>query len=469
MTKAEAPSLAPLALSLHLEFDRPGLPAGGEAFARLVVSVPQAAHASGGPRRGLALAVALDTSGSMDGPAGVPDGSPMAFSIPRLGMSSHASSGGPNCKMERCKVAVWEAVSLLGDEDMASLTAFSSMARTLFPMAPMTEANKTKFKKVLDKLLADGGTALQAGWAEAGKEAAKGIDRKLLCRVALFTDGEASTGERDPEALSAQSAKLAELGVSTSCFGVGASFNEDLLCAMADAGEGNFRYIPDAMLAAAAATDEVNGLGAAAGRKAKLRIVAQEGIDSVEMLNAFATAGDGWLRLPTLMAGRPIEAVVKVKVKVSSAIGSARILAELSWEDRDGIEQRAERELSAPVLDSASALLAPQNPEVAGSAAALMAAAAKDEMTRMISKGDIRGATAKLDDARTMLCSTAVYSGLGAEMESLNMLSASMSSGNMAETRKMAKFQSYSRSTNQTVSGAAAPAADPKTTPSDAP
>ena len=36
-------------------------------------------------------------------------------------------------------------------------------------------------------------------------------------------------------------------------------------------------------------------------------------------------------------------------------------------------------------------------------------------------------------------------------MQSLDALTASMSSGDMASTRKMAKFQSYTRSVNQTV------------------
>lgn len=468
---AAAPGAMPLAI--EIEFDRSSLPAGGEGLARLVVRVPHAEQAAAGPRKGLAFAAVMDTSGSMDEAAGGPDGSPMsagnANAMIGLGgyMGGRNGHGGPNSKMERCKSALREAIALLGDEDMASLTAFSSMAKTLFPMAPMTEPNKAKFIAAIDKLKADGGTALHAGWVLGGKEAAKGLDRKLLCRVGLFTDGQASDGERNPETLAAHAAKLAELGVSTTCFGVGASFNEDLLCAMADAGEGNFRYIPDAMLATAAATDEVNGLGAAAGRRAKLRVTGVEGVDTIEILNALPLADGGWSKLPTLVSGRPIEVVAKFKVAPGAA--SARLQAEVIWEDRDGISQIQQNEAGAPVVEPDAALALAQNPEVAGAAAALMAAKAKDDMTQFISQGNFAGAASTLADTRAMLSASAMgYSGLGAEMDSLDALTISISSGDMVGTRKMAKFQSYSRSVNQTVT-APVPATQPQATKTPAP
>lgn len=457
MTSSTRPA-SPLAISLSMEFDRKDLGAGKQHFARLLISVPQPASADSAPaRRGLALAIALDTSGSMSSPAGSPDGSPMGFPIPLFGRQEAELPA--DSKIERCKAAIWEAVGLLGDGDMASLTAFSSMAKTLFPMSPMTEPNKAKFKAALDKMSASGGTALHAGWSEAGREAAKGIDRKLLCRVAMLTDGEASDGERNPEELARQSATLASLGVSTSCFGVGASFNEDLLCAMADAGEGNFRYIPDAMLAAAAAVDEVNGLGATAGRKARLLLASDEGCSDIELLNPFDKAADGWLKLPTLLAGRPIEAVARVSVAEGASTLCLR--AEVRWENRDGIEQSAQVELAARVVPPEASEASPLRAEVAGAGAALMAANAKTAMAHMISAGDISGATACLEGARGMLASTAHYSGSLSEMASLDALRSTLSSGDFASARKSAVFQSYTRSKNQTVADHTAPAQRP--------
>lgn len=440
MTNTPTPQA--LALALRLEFNRSKLPLAGEGFVRLSIEVPAQAASASTPRRGLALAIALDCSGSMSEPGGSPDGSPMSF-----GLSSAASDLG-NSKMERCRSAVWEAVSLLGPDDMASLTAFSSMAKTLFPMSPMTPENKALFKASLDKVQASGGTALHDGWSEAGREAAKGIDRGLLCRVAMLTDGEASTGERNPEVLAKHSATLAGLGVSTSCFGVGARFNEDLLCAMADAGEGNFRYIPDAMLAAAAAIDEVNGLGATAGRRAKLTLVGGEGIEEVEVLNGFDMDGQA-MRLPTLLAGRPIEVIARVKL--SAAGSAASIQAEVVWENRDGIAQSAMGEATVGLASADECAALPEDVEVSGAAAALLASREKLAMAKKLSVGDFAGAGASLENARQLMASMSGYSGAALEMAGIDALAASMASGDAQTTRKAAFTQSYTRSKNQTT------------------
>lgn len=430
-----------LPLSLRLEFSRSKLPFSGEGFVRLAIEVPASAHATSAPRRGLALAIALDCSGSMSEPGGAPDGSPMAIGFP--GQDDAAGS-----KMERCRAAVWEAASLLGPDDMASLTAFSSMAKTLFPMSAMTDENKALFKQALDKVQASGGTALHDGWSEAGREAAKGIDRGLLCRVAMLTDGEASSGERNPEVLAGHAAKLAGLGISTSCFGVGARFNEDLLCAMADAGEGNFRYIPDAMLAAAAAIDEVNGLGATAGRRAKLTLAAISGIESIEVLNDFDLDGAA-MRLPTLLAGRPIEVIARIKLAASGA--EANVQAEVTWENRDGIAQSAIHSARVALADEAECSQLPEDAEVSGSAAALLASREKMAMAKKLSAGDFAGATASLNSARSLMASAANYSGSGLEMAALDALATSMNSGDAQATRKAAFSQSYARAKNQTI------------------
>lgn len=443
-----APTQSTLSLSLRLEFDRAVQARGGEGFARLTISVPRPAD-SLAPRRGLALTISLDCSGSMSEPAGAPDGSPMAFgSAPVFfgrGVADEANS-----KMARSKAAVWEAVALLGDDDMASLTAFSSMAQTLFPMSPMTAANKALFKEALEKVQASGGTALHDGWTSAAREAAKGVDRGLLCRVALLTDGEASTGERNPEALAKQSAQLALHGVSTSCFGVGARFNEDLLCAMADAGEGNFRYIPDAMLATAAAVDEVNGLGATAGRKARLRLISEDGAEAAEALNGFdIDTVNGLMRIPTLLAGRPIEVIAKVKMADAGSLATLR--AEIEWENRDGILQSSAASLSVALGSEEESKASPQDVEVAGAAAAMLAAKEKLAMAASMAAGDMAAATTNMANARSLMASVARYSGAAAEMASLEALEANFAGGDSMATQKAAKFQSYSRAKNQTV------------------
>jgi len=63
--------------------------------------------------------------------------------------------------------------------------------------------------------------------------------------VLLLSDGQANHGERRPQIIAEHVRGLTGHGVSTSTVGLGRSYNEDLMRAMADAGDGNFEHIED--------------------------------------------------------------------------------------------------------------------------------------------------------------------------------------------------------------------------------
>ena len=65
-------------------------------------------------------------------------------------------------------------------------------------------------------------------------------------RVLLLTDGLANQGVVDPGELAATAARLRTEGVTTSTFGVGADFDEELLARLATQGGGHFYFIEQA-------------------------------------------------------------------------------------------------------------------------------------------------------------------------------------------------------------------------------
>lgn len=426
--------------SLVFEASKSAFQQGSRAWAKLSILPPEAAPAAAGAARsGFACAFSVDCSGSMSQAAGPGERG--------ISLGSAESS-----KMERAKQALIDALDELGPDDMASLTAFSSQAVTLFPLAAMTEQNKALLRAQAQKLSASGGTALHDGWALAGKEAARGLDHGLVCRVILITDGEASSGERDPERLAKHAATLASLGVSSSCFGVGAQFNEDLLCAMSEAGEGNFRYIPDALLASAAMSDELAGLTSQVGRKTRLRLLPLAGCDSLAELNGLALdPNDGSITLANLISGRPIEILIEAQL-AQGFEGQAQFEARLSWESRDGSIGSACALCSLTALPAGSSEPDFESPEVAGLRAALLAAKEKASMAVFLAQGDLAAAGASLERARGALAAApSAYSGMLRESAALSSLETSFSSGDMAATRKSAVWQNYTSTKNQAV------------------
>lgn len=412
------------------------------AWARLRVIAPTPAVQNSVPRKGLACAFSVDCSGSMSDPAGADDQG-LFFSRPRDPSES---------KMERAKQALLEAIDALTDQDMASLTAFSSSATTLFPLTKMTDQAKDLMRQRVKALKPSGGTALHAGWTEAGKEAAKGLHHQLFSRVILLTDGEATDGERNPEVLAQQAKGLAALGVSTSCFGLGASFNEDLLCAMAEGGDGNFRYIPDAILATAAVMDEISGLDSQMGRRVRLSLSALQGIVSVKDLNALQQEADGSLILTSLITGRPVDILVELALEAAFTGSEAHLSADLSWEDRHQIRQSLQSVCVIDLVQDESLMPTEEDQEIAGLRSSLLAAQEKKTMVEAMTRGDMVAAGASLSRAKAALSAApSGYSGLIHESSQMDALESTYLSGDMGSTRKTAMWQNYTSTKNRSL------------------
>ncbi len=98
-----------------------------------------------------------------------------------------------------------------------------------------------QIQEAIDQVSDGGCTNLFSGWL-AGAEQLEGGNEKEISRVLLLSDGQANRGEtavaRIEEACKTWSAK----GISTTTVGLGRSFNEDLMIAMARAGGGQQYY-----------------------------------------------------------------------------------------------------------------------------------------------------------------------------------------------------------------------------------
>ena len=87
-----------------------------------------------------------------------------------------------------------------------------------------------------------GSTNLHGGWLLGAEEIAKYKNNKSINRVLLLSDGNANQGVCDPFEIFRQVDKLSETGISTSTYGLGHHFNEELMIGMANNGKGQGYY-----------------------------------------------------------------------------------------------------------------------------------------------------------------------------------------------------------------------------------
>lgn len=202
--------------TIHLTNSRSQVAPGAAAVLRIAVTAPTR-NDDGQHRLPLDLAIALDVSGSMR-----------------------------NSKLEHAKHAAIRLVSRLAEQDTCALVTFGSTSTVHQTSTTMHAAGRDLLIDEIKRLTANGNTALHAGWSDAVKTLSyPGEQRHSLRRVFLLTDGEANHGITDAPTLARLAGEAQASGITTTTFGIGEGYNEQLLSAMASAGEGNTYYIQE--------------------------------------------------------------------------------------------------------------------------------------------------------------------------------------------------------------------------------
>jgi Ca-activated chloride channel homolog len=140
--------------------------------------------------------------------------------------------------LETVKKAANQLVDRLRPGDRLSVVVFDHRAKVLVPNQIIEEPEK--IKKQINRLAADGGTAIDEGLRLGIEELAKG-KKETISHAFLLTDGENEHGDNNRCLKFAQLAAGYNLTLNT--LGFGDNWNQDVLEQIADAGLGTLSYI----------------------------------------------------------------------------------------------------------------------------------------------------------------------------------------------------------------------------------
>ncbi|MBF0548223.1 MAG: VWA domain-containing protein [Candidatus Riflebacteria bacterium] len=144
-------------------------------------------------------------------------------------------------KLEKTKNALSEMVRLLTRRDRVTLVTFETEVQHPIKLTNLTD--KPGIFNTIGNLVTGSSTNLSGGWMQGFTEIQENLNSTHINRIILLTDGQANNGITDEKTLSEMAVAFRQKGVSTSTFGFGNGFNENLLKEIAKNGGGNFYFI----------------------------------------------------------------------------------------------------------------------------------------------------------------------------------------------------------------------------------
>jgi Ca-activated chloride channel family protein len=262
------------------------------------VQAPDAAPTQGKARKPYHLALVIDRSGSMFGP--------------------------PLVEAVRCTRHI---INQLAPTDLASLVIFDDRVQTLVPAHPV--GDRQALQLALLQIHGGGSTNLHGGWQAGADGLLPTAVQAALARVVLLSDGNANVGEiTNTTAIAACCAQAAERGVTTSTYGLGPHFNEELMVEMAKRGGGNHYYGDTAADLFEPFAEEFDLISALCARHVRLSLAAPPHV-RIRLLNDYQREDHADLpviHLPDIAFGAEAWALVELDLPPAFATEDARQL-----------------------------------------------------------------------------------------------------------------------------------------------
>ena len=194
-------------------------------------------------------------------------------------------------KLHAARKAAAMLARRLAPEDTVSVVAFDDAVEVVAP--PATGEAQERLPGLIESIETGGMTNLSGGWLRGRDLVADHRRDGGVNRVLLLTDGQANQGITDPKKLTGLCQQGTKKGVSTTTIGFGEGYDEDLLKAMADAGQGGTYYIEKVDQASGVFEEELEGLLSIAAQNVRVTVAPGADADFVKVLHEYPSHAQG--------------------------------------------------------------------------------------------------------------------------------------------------------------------------------
>ncbi|HRI69822.1 MAG TPA: VWA domain-containing protein [Polyangium sp.] len=283
---AESPeSRDPGAVTAEGLLSAPVLLANGESTVYAIVRLGTIARPP--QQRGpVNVALAIDTSGSMEGEAIV-----------------------------AARKSAEKVVDSLADGDRLSIVAYSSKAELLLPSEEVSSSTRAEARKKIAAIEARGTTAMGEGLDLALGQVGSHYDAKGINRVVLLGDGIPNDASRIEYA--AQSA--GQRGIAITTVGLGLDYDEVLMGSIAATSGGRYRYVEAPEKLAGFFKEELGRIDSVYGRHAAATLTPGPGVRIDSVVGGTSNGNSAYIPIGDITRGDARDIVVKLTVKPRKA------------------------------------------------------------------------------------------------------------------------------------------------------
>ena len=249
------------------------------------------------------VAIVLDKSGSMDGE-----------------------------KIIKAREAAKMAIQRLNENDIVSVILYDSTVRVIVPATKVSD--KEAICAQIDRINANGSTALFAGVSKGAAEIRKFINKERVNRVLLLSDGQANIGPKSPGALGELGGSLIKDGISVSTIGLGSGYNEDLMFKLADRSDGNHAFAENGVDLVRIFDAEFGEILSVVAQEVLVKIECSDGVRPVRVIgrDAEISGATATVLLNQLYSGQEKYIVMEVEVPAGRAKTTRKVASvELSY------------------------------------------------------------------------------------------------------------------------------------------
>ena len=196
--------------------------------------------------------------------------------------------------------------------------------------------DKTNIIRAINSIQVGGATNLHGGWLMGAEQVALKKSNKSINRVLLLSDGNANAGLIIPADIGRQCSRLSETGITTSTYGLGYDFNEELMVKMANSGLGQSYYGQTSQDLMDPFNEEFQTLINTVATELKVK-EEHPNFVNIELMNNYQRTDD-FFRLPDLAEGGEAWALFKININQNN-ISNEKIeviRCNVSYRDTDG-------------------------------------------------------------------------------------------------------------------------------------